>query len=193
MITKKRSDMKCRCSKAGHALYDRNIISSCKKSEWRDFISHGIAVNILLNNILVQRGFVTNEQKWEDRKIVRTAKDEISVGTEHWRSEEMKDNWLISGIKQRQDLFDIVLTLDAMEEGFFDVIDTSAKEMRNVFSENDENKGKQTTTETCEKKDGNGCDGSTEQKRRWVNPRRIRKRWQKKRKEEKRKRVNWKK
>ena len=48
-------------------------------------------VNILPNNILIQRGLITNEQKWEDGKMVRTAHDETTVGTEHWRSDEWKE------------------------------------------------------------------------------------------------------
>ena len=31
---------------------------------------------------------VDHEQKWEERKKVRKAHDEITVGTEHWRSDE---------------------------------------------------------------------------------------------------------
>ena len=49
---------------------------------------HDIVVNSLLNNVLKQRGLVTHEQKWEDRKMVRTSTDEITIGTEHWRSDE---------------------------------------------------------------------------------------------------------
>ena len=42
---------------------------------------HDIVVNVLLNNILIQRGLLSHEQKWEDRKTIRTPKDEITVGT----------------------------------------------------------------------------------------------------------------
>ena len=52
---------------------------------------HDLVVNILLNNILIQRGMVTHEQKWEDRKMVKTGRDEITVGTEHPRSDEWKE------------------------------------------------------------------------------------------------------
>ena len=47
-----------------------------------------LAVNILLNIIHTQRGLITHEQKWEERKTVRTRTDEITVGTKHLRSEE---------------------------------------------------------------------------------------------------------
>ena len=61
-------------------------------------------VNILLNNILVQRKLVTHEQKWEDRTMVRTPTDEITIGTEHWVSEEWKDNGRVTGAKLKPDL-----------------------------------------------------------------------------------------
>ena len=48
-------------------------------------------VDILINNILSQRGLIDHEQKWEDRKMVKTARDEITIGTEHWRSDEWKE------------------------------------------------------------------------------------------------------
>ena len=51
---------------------------------------HDIVVNILLNTIHKQRGLITHEQRWEDRKMVKTAHDEITIWTEHWRSEAWK-------------------------------------------------------------------------------------------------------
>ena len=33
---------------------------------------HESVVNIILNNILVQRGLIAHEQRWEERKTVRT-------------------------------------------------------------------------------------------------------------------------
>ena len=38
-----------------------------------------IVVNIMSNNILIQRGLIAHEQKWEDRKMVKTARDEITI------------------------------------------------------------------------------------------------------------------
>ena len=61
-------------------------------------------VNILLNNIMVQRGLITHEQKWEDRKTVRTARDEITVGTEHQRSDEWKAKGRVAGARLKPDL-----------------------------------------------------------------------------------------
>ena len=65
---------------------------------------HDIVVNILLNNILKQRGLVSNEQRWEDRKMVKTDHDEITIGTEHWRSEEWKEKGRVAGAKLNPDL-----------------------------------------------------------------------------------------
>ena len=65
-------------------------MTCCRKvssgiNEWHDTV-----VNIVLDNILIQRRMTDREQKWEDRKQVRTARDEVSTGTEHWRSDEWK-------------------------------------------------------------------------------------------------------
>ena len=61
-------------------------------------------VNILLNNILVQRGLIAHEQKWDDGKMVKTPRDEITIGTEHWRSDEWKGKGRITGAKLKPDL-----------------------------------------------------------------------------------------
>ena len=61
-------------------------------------------LSVILNNILKRRGLVTHEQKWDDRKTVRTAKDEITIGTEHWRSDEWKAKGRVSGAKLKPDL-----------------------------------------------------------------------------------------
>ena len=63
-----------------------------------------IVVNIFLNNILVLRGLVTHEQRWDDRKMVKTAREEITIGTEHWRSEEWKEKGRVAGAKLKPDL-----------------------------------------------------------------------------------------
>ena len=41
---------------------------------------HDIVMNIIVNNILVQRSLTANVQRWDDRMIVRTPKDKIAVG-----------------------------------------------------------------------------------------------------------------
>ena len=90
LITKKRAETTCFCSRTGVQLNAKHIVSYCKKASGEINTRHDIVVNILLNNVLIQRGLIDHEQKWEDRKTVKTAKDEITVGTEHWRSDEWK-------------------------------------------------------------------------------------------------------
>ena len=96
LITKQKAVTKCWCSKSGLILSARHIISCCKRVSGEINARHDIVVNILLNNILIQRGLTVHEQKLEDRKMVRTPRDEITIGTEHWRSEEWKERaeWL---------------------------------------------------------------------------------------------------
>ena len=104
MITKKKADLKCFCSKTGLPLNAKHIISCCRKVSSEINARHDMVVNILLNNILVQRGLISHEQKWEDRKMVRTETDEITVGTEHWRSDEWKEKGRVSGAKLNPDM-----------------------------------------------------------------------------------------
>ena len=68
LITKKKAETQCWCSKSGQALNAKHIISCCKRVSGEITARHDIVVNILLNNILVQRGLITREQKWDDRK-----------------------------------------------------------------------------------------------------------------------------
>ena len=68
LITKKRAETVSWCSKTGLPLNAKHIISCCKKVSGEIAARHDIVVNILLNNILVQRGLIDREQKWEDRK-----------------------------------------------------------------------------------------------------------------------------
>ena len=87
LITKKKTESKCWCSKTGLPLNAKHTISCCKRVSAEINTRHDMVVNILLNNILAQRGLIAHEQRWEDRKTVRTASDEITVGTEHLRSD----------------------------------------------------------------------------------------------------------
>ena len=73
MITKKNVNSKCWYSKSGLALNVKHIVSCCKQVRGEITACHDLDVNILLNNILDQRGLVSHEQKWEDRNTVRTA------------------------------------------------------------------------------------------------------------------------
>ena len=85
-------------------LNAKHIISCCKKVSGEINTRHDIVVNIMLNNILVQRGLISHGQKWEDRKTVRTAKDEITIGTEHVRSDEWRDKGRVRGARLKLDL-----------------------------------------------------------------------------------------
>ena len=89
LIAKKKAETKCWCSKTGMPLNAKHIVSCCRKvSAEINNARHDVIVNILLNNILKQRGLISHEQKWDDGKMVRTAHDEITIGTEHWRSDD---------------------------------------------------------------------------------------------------------
>ena len=65
----------------GLPLNAKHIISCYRKVNGEINARHDVIVNILLNNVLIQRGQVSHEQKWEARKTVRTAHDEITIGT----------------------------------------------------------------------------------------------------------------
>ena len=88
LIAKKNAETMCFYSNAELALNAKHTISSCKKVSAEINTHYDMVVILLLNNILKRRGLINHEPKWEDRKIVRTSHDEITVGTEHWRSEE---------------------------------------------------------------------------------------------------------
>ena len=90
MIAKKKTDTKCWCSKSGPALNAKHVVSCCKRVSGEINARHDTVVIIILNDILIQRGLIDHERKWEDQKMVRTAHDEITIGAEHWRSEEWK-------------------------------------------------------------------------------------------------------
>ena len=55
MITKKRSESKCWCTKTGLPLNAEHIVSCCRKVAGEINSRHDIVVNIVLNNILVRR------------------------------------------------------------------------------------------------------------------------------------------
>ena len=95
LITK--SGTKCWCSKAWLQLNAKHIVSCCHKVSRVIDERHDMIVNILLNNTLMQRGFIFREQLWEDRKMIGTTKDEMTVSTEHWRSGERKKKGRVAG------------------------------------------------------------------------------------------------
>ena len=139
LITKQRTEEKCWCSRAGLSLNAKHIISCCRKVSREINTRHDIVVTILLNNILIQRNLTTREQKWEDRKMVKTPKDEITIGTEHWLSDELRDKGRIAGAKLKPDL--VWLRRDAGGDWRKVVVDvkvTSTADMNKAFMEKDE-------------------------------------------------------
>ena len=110
-------------------------------------------VNILLNNVLIQRGLIAHEQEWDERKMVRTARDEITIGTEHWVTDEWKQKGRVTGAKLKPDF--VWLRRDSGDEWRKVVVDvqvTSTDRMNQAFKEKDEKYRSWTTLETREKK-----------------------------------------
>ena len=68
LITKKMEETKCWCSKTGMVLNAKHIISCCRKVSGEINNRHDVVVNILLNNILIQRGLVTRERSGRTRR-----------------------------------------------------------------------------------------------------------------------------
>ena len=139
LITRKTAETKCWCSKSGPTLNARHIISCCRKVSSEINTRHDIVVNILLNKILFQRGLISHEQKWEDRKMVRTARDEITVGTEHWRTDEWRTKGRVAGAKLKPDL--VWLRRDSGDQWRKVVVDvkiTSTGKMNEAFKEKDD-------------------------------------------------------
>ena len=153
LITKKKAETQCWCNKSGMTLNAKHIVSCCRKVAREINARHDIVVNILLNNILRQRRLIAHEQRWEDRKMVRTPSDEITIVTEHWRSDEWKEKGRVAGAKLKPDL----VWLQRDSEGNWkkvvvDVKITSTDKMDEAFNEKDEKYREWTTIETREKK-----------------------------------------
>ena len=153
LITKKKADSKCFCSQTGLPLNAKRVISCCRRVSGEINARHDTVVNILLNNILKQRGLIAREQKWEDRKTVRTARDEITVGTEHQRSDEWKGRGRVVGARLKPDL--VWLRRDRGGQWRKVVVDvkiTSSDKMSEAFKEKDEKYREWATRETRENK-----------------------------------------
>ena len=85
--------------------------------------------------------------------MVGTARDEITVGTEHRRSEEWREKGRVAGARLRPDL--VWLCRDSGDEGWKVVVDvmvTSTDELNKAFKEKDEKYQEWATQETREKK-----------------------------------------
>ena len=153
LVTKQRTESNCLCSKSRLPLNAKHIISCCRKVSGDINARHDIVVNILLNNILVQRKLATHEQRWEDRKMVRTPTDEITIGTEHWRSDEWRTKGRVAGAKLKPDL--VWLRQDSQggwRKVVVDVKITSTDKMDDEFKKKDDKYRVWTTQETREKK-----------------------------------------
>ena len=66
-------------------------------------------VIVLLNNILIQRGMIAHEPMFEERTM-RISRDEITIGTEHWRSDEWRERWRVARAKLNLTLCCFVVT-----------------------------------------------------------------------------------
>ena len=77
----------------------------------------------------------------EDRKTVRTARDEITVGTENRRSDEWKGKGSVAGARKKPDL--VWLRCDTGDEWriVVDVKVTPTDKMNEAFMEKDEKYG----------------------------------------------------
>ena len=85
--------------------------------------------------------------------MVRTSTDEITIGTEHWRSDEWKEKGRVRGAKLRPDLVWIRRDSgDMWRKVVVDVKVTSTDKMNEAFKEKDEKYREWTTKETREKK-----------------------------------------
>ena len=131
----------------GRALNAKHIISCCTKVAGEISARHDTVVNILLNNILIQRKLVTREQKWEDRKMVRTPTDEITIGTEHWRSDEWKERGRVQGAKLKPDLVWLRREAGGEWSKVVDVKVTSTDTMNDSFKKKDDKYREWTTKE----------------------------------------------
>ena len=152
-ITKNKVDSKCWCCKTGAQLNARHIVSCCKKVSGEINAHHDAVVNILLNNIIKQRGLLSREQRWEDCRTVRTPNDEITIGTEHWSSEEWKVKGRVAGARLKPDL--VWLRRDSEGQWKKVVVDvkvTSTDKMNDEFKKKDEKYRNWTTQETREKR-----------------------------------------
>ena len=139
------------CSKTGLALNAKHIIS-CRKVSAEINAGHDIVVNVLLNNIIKQRELIAHEQKWDERKIVKTANDEITVGMEHCRSDEWKGKGRVAGARLKPDLVWLRRDAGDWRNVVVDVKITSTDKLNDAFKEKDDKYREWATRETREKK-----------------------------------------
>ena len=103
----------------------------------------------------MQRGLIAHKQRWEDRKMVRTGSDEITVGTEHWVSDDWREKGRVAGAKLKPDLVWLRRDSgDVWRKVVVDVKVTSTEDLNRAFKEKDDKYRKWATMETREKKVG---------------------------------------
>ena len=94
-------------------------------------------MNILLN-ILKQRKLISHEQKWDDRKTVSTTSDDITFGTEHWRSEAWKEKGRVVGAKLKPGIVWLRYESGEQWKKVVDVKVTSTDKLNETFKKNRE-------------------------------------------------------
>ena len=71
LIMKKAETTRSR-SRTRLPLNSKHIVSCYKKESGDVNVRHDMVVNIPMNNIIIERGMISNDQKWDDRKMVMT-------------------------------------------------------------------------------------------------------------------------
>ena len=105
-----------------------------------------------MNNNLKQRELIAHEQKWDERKIVKTPTDEITVGTEHPRSDEWKVRRRVRGARLKPDLVWLRRDAGDWRKVVVDVKITSTEKLNEAFKAKDDKSREWATQETREKK-----------------------------------------
>ena len=138
------------CSKTGLPLNAKHIVSVCRKVSAEIIARHDTVLNILLNNDLKQRGLIDQEQRWEDRKTVRTPRDEIPSRPSTYGP--MSGRGRVRGARLRPDLVWLRGDMDGQwEKVVVDVKVTSTDNMNWAFLEKDDKYRLWATRETREK------------------------------------------
>ena len=127
-------------------------MSCCKRVGSDINTRHAIVLNILLNNILVQRGLISHE-KWEDKTIARTSNDETIGGTKHLRYDEWQEEGRVAGAKLKPELVWLMRDSGGQRRKVgVDVKVTSTDKMNEAFRGKDDKYREWATKETREKR-----------------------------------------
>ena len=94
-----------------------------------------------------------HDQKKEDQKTVRTCRDEITIGTEHVRSDEWKGKGRVAGARLRPDLVRLRrVSSDKWKKVVVDVKVTSTDKLNEASKKKDDKYREWASRETREKK-----------------------------------------